>query len=106
LQLLTGADKEFKRKALYDWYQLMDIDRFSDLYPLSQTINYCIELAALRQWKESANILFTPTVFVNGNELPNHYSIYALPVYLNRMITEQTECVQRIENQLTEAKAI
>jgi thiol-disulfide isomerase/thioredoxin len=106
LQLLESEDKEYRKKVLYDWYRLMDIDKFSQLYPLEQPPDVKAGLLALQQWKSSAKIKFTPTVFINGYELPDQYSIYDLPVYINRMMTEQTVSMLGKEKKLSEAEPV
>ena len=92
LALCKVKDELYKRKLLHDWYQWMD-EKFKVNYPATKTddINYPLEL--LDEWSKKSKEEFTPTVFINGFELPKQYLINDL-YGLVRNMKEQIEIKQ------------
>ena len=67
-------------QLLHDWYELMDLDLFKISHPVDFTAapeNKQSELLSRSHfaWFRSKNIRNTPTIFINGYRLPNHYEI-------------------------------
>lgn len=73
LQLLTDETNVYKRRAIHDWYLDMDMGKFSQLYPIRNKKDVDVLLELQQQWSDKAKIAFTPTVFINGYELPKQY---------------------------------
>lgn len=72
-------------KALDDWYTMekKDYTLFSSLYPLKDELekqNQKIE--RMLEWCKELEINFTPTIFINGYQLPNYYSISDINYFL------------------------
>ena len=72
------STKSKTKQALNDWY-LADIKNyklFASKYPinggLKQQNN---KMEAMHNWCIAENITHTPTIFINGYELPKEYSI-------------------------------
>jgi len=72
-------------KALDDWY-LMDeknYDEFATKYPLSDSLEMQGDkVKAMSDWCEKMSISFTPTIFINGQQLPEVYNIEDLQYFL------------------------
>jgi thiol-disulfide isomerase/thioredoxin len=63
-------------KILHDWYTLMNLQAFRQLYPLQQKVDINESLEEHITWWQKAEIMYTPTVFVNGYNIPAPYNIY------------------------------
>jgi hypothetical protein len=79
LQVLSGTSTDYKREVLHDWFTWMNIEKFKEKYPLKKGIDTGDQLKRHDQWTVKTKILFTPTVFVNGHELPKLYRTDDLP---------------------------
>ena len=75
----NGADME---RILSDWYAdpLKDKDKFEQVYPVSHKDVAWNKDNADRMFKfcEDVKIMGTPTIFINGHELPDYYRINEL----------------------------
>lgn len=74
------------REALDDWYnsKTKDYKAFSDKYPMNGELeNQNHKIEAMSKWCDSENITHTPTLFINGYELPKEYSISDLKEVLS-----------------------
>ncbi|MFI1745054.1 cysteine peptidase family C39 domain-containing protein [Thalassobellus sediminis] len=72
------GNKKKTQKALDDWYlaDQKDYETFASKYPMNGELelqNNKIE--AMRNWCKAENIIHTPTLFINGYELPKEYTI-------------------------------
>ncbi len=65
----------YKRELLHYWFEWMDRKKFEEQYPLGNKSNVDELLVQQEEWSKKANIKATPTIFVNGYELPKAYSI-------------------------------
>ena len=78
-------EKESIKKALDDWYlaDKKDYTHFTKLYPstigLEEQGN---AIEAMDKWCKDMVIQYTPTIFINGFELPNAYGIEDLQYFL------------------------
>lgn len=75
---IRGRDneRELTRKLLNDWYQYIEIEKFRQVYPLSNDTpsEECVELEKEHvAWCKRQSIMKTPTIFLNGKELPKEY---------------------------------
>jgi uncharacterized membrane protein/thiol-disulfide isomerase/thioredoxin len=75
LQVLNDMTNIYKRKVLNNWYAGMNMKKFKDIYPLKERTAIDDLLNNYAQWSEIAKITFTPTIFINGYELPKQYGI-------------------------------
>jgi len=62
-------------KILHDWYTVMNLQAFRQLYPLPRKVDISESLAEHITWWQKAEIMYTPTVFVNGYNIPAPYTI-------------------------------
>lgn len=86
LQLLHYSSTIQKRKALLDWFALMDYETFVTEWPLTgNTTDVALQLFQHTQWTKDAEIKFTPSVFINGMELPKQYQITDLKGVLRHL---------------------
>jgi len=68
-------------RALDDWYSqsVKDYAAFAELYPVKEDFTHQKErLVAMRDWCDNMKIRVTPTLFINGRELPETYTIKEL----------------------------
>jgi len=77
-------------KLLQDWFELADLNRFRDKYPFHDN-GESKELSTLTvqisNWFKKTGIKGTPTFFINGYKLPEHYRVEDLQ-YLVTGVTE------------------
>lgn len=76
---------ELTERALDDWYLAAkkDYPSFADKYPMNGEIKEQEEeIEKMRAWCDKAEILFTPTIYVNGHRLPEKYKIEELKYIL------------------------
>ena len=85
--LLTIAEENDEirtKKALADWYGAKgkDYEAFAVKYPCLLT-NQSAKIEAMRQWCDEMQIAFTPTLFINGYQLPSTYIVEDLIYFLS-----------------------
>lgn len=73
LELLNNSTIEYKRKALHDWNLMMDMESFKEKYPMPEDVDVNEQLMMHERWTKESGIEFTPTIFINGYELPKQY---------------------------------
>lgn len=81
LAIHSGKDASFTHQALHDWYSAAEknYDTFAAKYPVADELNKQDEhIAAMYAWCKEAGITGTPTIFINGNKLPDNYSLEEL----------------------------
>lgn len=69
-------------KALDDWYAQRDYPAFAVQYPVAGADRQSSRIAAMHRWCEQMGISYTPTIFINGNEIPLEYEIKDLSYFL------------------------
>lgn len=77
--VLEGKDSEYKKQVLNDWYTFMNMERFKEMYPLTSLVHGKEVIASLLEWGKNCMIKRTPTVFINGYEVTEPYSVFNLP---------------------------
>lgn len=85
LAIAEKGDENLIRKALDDWYlsDSKDYDLFRTLYPLNADLkSQDGKIEAMDEWCSTMEIKFTPTVFINGYQIPNMYTIQDLKYLL------------------------
>ena len=73
-------------QALDDWYlsETKDYEKFAAKYPILGSLNaQDEEINKMSKWCEKNRIEFTPTFFINGNQLPEIYSPVELKYFLS-----------------------
>lgn len=95
LQLVVDKGIAYKRQVLYDWYINMNMEKFKQQYLLGNKRDLIVLLRQQEQWIEKAKITATPTIFINGYELPKQYRAIDLRRIIRSIekITETTEAV-------------
>jgi hypothetical protein len=90
-------------KLLQDWFELADLNRFRDKYPFHDN-GESKELSTLTvqisNWFKKAGIKGTPTFFINGYKLPEHYRVedlqYLVTGFSEHIISANKE-IQKME---------
>jgi uncharacterized membrane protein len=83
LAIAANGNEEVTRKALDDWYMSKDYLQFASKYPLTGKLHLQNEkIKLMRDWCGAAEILFTPTFFINGFQLPDLYTVADLKYFL------------------------
>lgn len=63
-------------KVLHNWFETMQIIKFTTQYPLIQQKNSTNKLLrGYQQWVNKNNIPYTPFIYLNGYPLPKQYSV-------------------------------
>jgi thiol-disulfide isomerase/thioredoxin len=73
-------------KALMDWYSAKEKNytAFALQYPVKQDLEkYDVNIDQMSSWCNLNKITYTPTIFINGFELPEMYSVGDLKYLLN-----------------------
>lgn len=68
-----GGNNNYKRTVLYNWYKHMDFEKFTNQYPVYEKVDVTKTLHEHEAWATAINIMFTPTIFVNGYQMPKQY---------------------------------
>lgn len=87
--LQNGNDAE----ALNDWFDNMNIEWWKEKYKPDETADVMHLLQRHDEWAKNISIVFTPTFFINGRQLPGQYTIddfeQVLPQLKERMQPEE-----------------
>jgi len=73
LGLMEGKNVIEKRHIIKDWYEVMNIDQFKAHYPFAKQVDAKSVLCDWANWVADSGVEFTPTIYVNGYELPQQY---------------------------------
>lgn len=71
-------DETILDKALSDWYSSPDYETFASKFPVRELDRYDTNLNEMAEWCKLNGIVYTPTFFVNGYELPEMYDIKSM----------------------------
>lgn len=85
LAIYEKGDEGITKKALDDWYLAdnKDYELFAKKYPMNGELNKQREkIHAMRDWCDRVGIAFTPTIFVDGYQLPDLYSVTDLKYFI------------------------
>jgi uncharacterized membrane protein len=84
LALEENGDKKAVQGAMDYWYlnDERNYETLKEKYPVSQELLSAQEgkLAAMRAWSSHAKIAYTPTIYINGKQLPGTYNLNDLKV--------------------------
>lgn len=84
---IIRAAKQQSFEAVRDWYQLLSIEKFKEKHP-SENIDVNDAINEHIAWSKLAGINATPTVFINGKQLPEIYSWNELIEHITYRIHE------------------
>jgi hypothetical protein len=85
LAIAQGNDRTRLKEALDNWYlsDIQDYRRFSEAFSMNGELeNQYHRVDHMNLWCKSTGITFTPTYFINGNQLPDVYNIEDLEYFL------------------------
>ncbi|MBX9732698.1 MAG: thioredoxin domain-containing protein [Chitinophagaceae bacterium] len=86
LAIAEKSDENVKHEALDDWYlaHKKDYDVFAAKYPMNGELSKQTEkIKKMRDWCDEVSIQYTPTIFVNGYELPKNYQLRDINYFLH-----------------------
>lgn len=86
LNICKDQTGDVKREVLHNWFEWMNYDRFKKNYEIQTPEELKTELIKHRQWCDAAKIAATPTIFINGKQLPGFYDRKDLIKLLPTMI--------------------
>nr|WP_301922669.1 thioredoxin domain-containing protein [Ferruginibacter sp.] len=78
-------DQQKLKQSLDDWYlpDKKDYDLFAAKYPMNgELLQQGNKIEAMEKWCNEIKVVFTPTFFLNGYQLPDAYSIEDLQYFL------------------------
>jgi thiol-disulfide isomerase/thioredoxin len=78
LAINSKGDSKVTQEALDQWYaaEKKDYAVFAERYPMNGELNQQQEkLLAMKAWCDREGIIETPTIFINGHQLPIEYDI-------------------------------
>lgn len=85
MAIASKQDKAFTKQALDDWYTTnkKDYIEFAAKYPINGELQIQDgKIEAMYKWSKDVDIQFTPSIFINGNQLPDGYNIGDLQYFL------------------------
>ncbi len=78
----NGDGPDAIKRLLHDWFVMMDEEKFVSAYPLTERADVRQAMKKQEDWIEDADIRATPTIFINGHELPKQYRAADLSILL------------------------
>jgi hypothetical protein len=85
LAIAKQNDSDQLKNALNDWHlaNSKNYTDFASKYPIeSEELNQTKHVAAMDAWCKNTGITHTPTIFINGYQLPDNYRIEDLQYFL------------------------
>lgn len=85
MAIAAKDNPEVTKKALDDWYlaEKKDYAAFAAKYPMNGELKAQeANIQSMLSWSEVENITYTPTIFINGHELPKAYALEDLKYVL------------------------
>lgn len=85
MAIAAKDNPEVTKKALDDWYltEKKDYASFAEKYPMNGELKEQeANIQSMLSWSEVENITHTPTIFINGHELPKAYAVEDLKYVL------------------------
>lgn len=80
-----NKNEKIIKQALDDWYlaDKKDYEQFATKYPMTvESGKQADKIEAMYNWCDDTNIAFTPTIFINGYQLPEAYDLADLQYFL------------------------
>jgi protein-disulfide isomerase len=81
LAIAKKGNEQLTKQALDDWYlaEKKDYEVFAKKYPMNGELSEQLDkIKAMEKWCNETDIQFTPTIFINGYQLPDTYNIESL----------------------------
>jgi len=85
LAIAATRDEAKISQALDDWYLAREknYEAFASKHPMNGELkNQGDKISAMSNWCDATDIKYTPTIFLNGRQLPNFYSVEDLQYFL------------------------
>lgn len=82
----TGHTVYNSRQLLHEWFLWRDYEKFSKAHPVSLQVDVGYTMKNQNTWVDKTKIQFTPTIFINGNELPKQYRLDDLNGMLSKTV--------------------
>ena len=85
MAIAEKGNETLTKGALDDWYlaDKKDYETFANKYPMNGELKkQDAKIEAMKVWCDETQIAFTPTIFVNGHQLPDVYNIADLQHFL------------------------
>ncbi len=85
MAIAAKDNPEVIKKALDDWYlaENKDYAAFAEKYPMNGELKAQeANIQSMLSWSEAEKITYTPTIFINGHELPKAYAVEDLKYIL------------------------
>jgi hypothetical protein len=98
----ADEQKVLTRSVLHDWFDWMDMEKFTARYPLppyTDLKDIADWLGDHGQWSHENKVTATPTLFINGYEYPPGYHFIDLP-FLMQGIMEKLAAEKIEDNNL------
>jgi hypothetical protein len=93
---MNAAEKaSYTKEVLHQWFRMMNQEKFMAMYPAGGKINVDGILKQHEDWVKQSKIDFTPTIFINGREMPAPYTVNELPGLINTL-TETIKAAEKI----------
>ncbi len=86
LAIAAMGNSELTNHVLDEWYlaSQKDYDAFAAKYPINVDLRIQTEkISKMRKWCDRAKIKYTPTIFIDGYELPRNYKISDINYFLS-----------------------
>ena len=86
LAIAAKNDKDLIKNVLDDWYLAEDknYDFLSKKYPVfSDFVDEIVKINEMKRWCDNVNIHYTPTIFIDGYQLPKGYQIKDINYFLS-----------------------
>ena len=80
-----NIDQKQLKQSLDDWYlpKTKKYDQFAAKYPMNgELMHQGVKIEAMEKWYKEAKITYTPTIFINGYQLPDAYTVEDLQHFL------------------------
>ena len=97
-----GDNTRTSKMLLHEWFKSMDYENFRKSFPLNYNVNVEDELLEHSTWTSLSNISFTPTIFLNGYEVPKQYSVPDMDILIRGLLNAETDILNYEEVLLAE----
>jgi protein-disulfide isomerase/uncharacterized membrane protein len=87
--LISLYQSEHLHQALLDWFENPDYETFAQKYPMEFLPNIDEIVAMQTHWCQSAEVQFTPTIFLNGKQLQAPYNYTDLKYHFRALIENE-----------------
>jgi uncharacterized membrane protein len=82
MAIYANGDEELTFEAIRDWYEFSgkDYEKFEAKFPVKESvlISQANSIKEMREWCLNQEIAFTPTIFLDGYQLPDSYNLKEL----------------------------